>query len=163
MATIGTARRIPALGVALVAAITLTACGSDDAADETTPTDAVPVETTPADTTPPTAAPTSAAPTTAAPTTAAPTTTIPGLIEVTVGVDSGPDRIERVALDSEVTIVIVNPDADDEFHLHDYDLGDGQLVPAGQPARFTFIADRAGSFELESHITNEVYLILEVA
>jgi hypothetical protein len=86
----------------------------------------------------------------------------PLLIEVEVGLDSGPDRIETVAAGSIVTISIVNPLADDEFHLHDYDLGDDQLIPAGQPATFTFVADRTGDFELESHDTGDVYLVLRV-
>jgi hypothetical protein len=164
MATIRPSRRIPAVAVAIVAALAFTACGSDDSADPPTDSVTMPADTSPAATAPDTtAAPTTVAPTTTAPATTAPATTVPGLIEVTVGVDSGEDRIERVALGSEVTIRIVNPGADDEFHLHDYDLGDGKLVPAGQLASFTFIVDRAGSFELESHETGEVYLILEVA
>ncbi len=100
---------------------------------------------------------------TAAPTTTeAPTGPTPVTVSVTVGVDSGADRIDTVPLGSVVSITIVNPTSADEFHLHGYDLGDGQEMPAGQPATFTFIADTAGRFELESHETHDVILILEV-
>ena len=100
---------------------------------------------------------------TAAPsTTAAPVGPTPVTISVTVGVDAGPDRVDTVPLGSLVSITIVNPGSADEFHLHGYDLGDGQEIPAGQPATFTFTADTAGRFELESHETHDVILVLEV-
>jgi hypothetical protein len=166
MTTVRARRLIPA-AVAVVAILVMAGCGSDDESSATstgttpgtelpTATDAVSGTTvvTAPRTTPPWI------PTT--PTTPAPTT-VPGLISVTVGVDSSPDRIEPVALGSEVTLVVLNPDADDEFHLHGFDLGDGAVVPAGQPATFTFTANEAGSFELESHLTDEVYLVLEVS
>jgi hypothetical protein len=86
----------------------------------------------------------------------------PTVIEVTVGVNSGPDRVETVPAGAEVQLVITNPAADDEFHLHDYDLGDGQEVPAGTPASFSFTADKLGMFELESHATDDVLLTLSV-
>jgi hypothetical protein len=91
------------------------------------------------------------------------TSDLPILLAVTVGVDSGADRVENVPLGSSVTITIVNPDEDDEFHLHGYELGDGQSVPAGQPAVFTFTASIAGDFELESHESGELLLTLRVA
>jgi hypothetical protein len=90
------------------------------------------------------------------------TADVPYPLSVTVGVDSNPDRIERVPLGATVTITVTNPGATDEFHLHGFDLGDGQVIPAGQPASFTFVADQVGSFELESHETGDVLLVLEV-
>ena len=42
------------------------------------------------------------------------------------------------------------------------DLGDGAEIPAGQPSTFTFTADTAGRFELESHDTHDVIMILDV-
>ena len=79
-----------------------------------------------------------------------------------MGVDSSPDRLESVPLGSMVTFVITNPSSDDEFHLHGYDIGDGVLIPAGQAATFTLVADQPGEFELESHQTGDILTILSV-
>ena len=83
-------------------------------------------------------------------------------IAVTVGVDSGPERIEQVALGSEVTISMVNPNEDDEFHLHGYDLSPGE-TPKGETATITFTADKAGEFEVESHHTEDVLVVINVS
>lgn len=101
---------------------------------------------------------------TPAPTTATPTTLADGgaiLIEVTVGTDSGEERIEQVPLGSYVTLIITDPSAAQTYHLHGYDLE--QEVPAGEPASFSFTADQAGTFEVESHETEEVLVVLEVS
>ena len=90
------------------------------------------------------------------------TADLPYSVSVTVGLDSNPERIERVPLGSTIALSVTNPDAEDEFHLHGYDLGDGQVMPAGQTATFTFVANQIGSFELESHETGGVLMILEV-
>ena len=91
------------------------------------------------------------------------TTVSDGAVEilVEVGVDSGPDRIEEVALGSLVRITVTNEDEDDEVHLHGYDLG-GDVVEAGEPTVFEFEASTAGEFEVESHVTGEVLMILVV-
>jgi hypothetical protein len=89
--------------------------------------------------------------------------TAPTMIEVTVGVDSSPDRVEAIALGDTVTLSVTDPTSDDEFHLHGYDLGDGVVIPAGQAETFTFVADQAGQFELESHETGDVLMILSIA
>ena len=90
------------------------------------------------------------------------TSDMPVVISVTVGVDSGGDRIESVPIGSVVSITITNPDSADEFHLHGYDLGDSQEVAAGESVTFTFTADTAGEFELESHSTEALLLLLRV-
>jgi hypothetical protein len=87
---------------------------------------------------------------------------MPLVIDVVVGEETGPDRIETVPLGSTVTITIVNEDEDDEYHLHGYDLGDGEEFEAGETAAFTFTADMPGDFELESHESEDVLLILRV-
>lgn len=91
------------------------------------------------------------------------TTVSDGAVEISVevGVDSGPDRIEEVALGALVRITVTNEDDDDEVHLHGYDLG-GSLVEAGEPTVFEFEASTAGEFEVESHVTGEVLMILVV-
>jgi hypothetical protein len=74
-------------------------------------------------------------------------------ISVTVGTDSATDRVEEVPLGSQVNITLSNPNADDEFHLHEYDL---------TTAVISFTADKAGDFDLESHVTDEVLVVISV-
>lgn len=83
-------------------------------------------------------------------------------IDVVVGENSGPDRVEEVALGSQVTLTFINPDADDEFHVHGYDLG-GDMTKKGDTKTFTFTADKAGEYEVESHLTEAVLMVLRVS
>ena len=82
-------------------------------------------------------------------------------IEVVVGENSGPDRVEDVPLGAEVTLQFTNPDADDEYHVHGYDLGGG-VTKKGEMKTFTFTADKAGEYEVESHLTEAVLMVLRV-
>jgi hypothetical protein len=85
----------------------------------------------------------------------------PTEISVTVGTDSAVDRVEEVPLGSQVNITLTNPNADDEFHLHEYDLSTGE-TPKGESAVISFTADKAGLFDLESHVTDEVLVIISI-
>lgn len=82
-------------------------------------------------------------------------------IEVVVGENSGPDRVEEVPLGAEVTLQFTNPDADDEYHVHGYDLGGG-VTKKGEMKTFTFTADKAGDYEVESHISEKVLAVIRV-
>lgn len=82
-------------------------------------------------------------------------------INVTVGIDSSPDRVEEVPLGAEVNIRLSNPGADDNFHLHGYDLSPGD-TPKGETAVITFTADIAGVFEIESHVTKSVLIVISI-
>ena len=82
-------------------------------------------------------------------------------ISVTVGTDSATDRVEEVPLGSQVNITLTNPNADDEFHLHEYDLSTGD-TPKGKAAVISFTADKAGLFDLESHVTDEVLVVISI-
>ena len=82
---------------------------------------------------------------------------------MTVGTDSAEDRVEEIPLGSNVKLTIVDPNADEEFHIHGYELGDGKEVPKGEPAVFEFVADKAGDFEVESHTTETVLVTLHVS
>ena len=82
-------------------------------------------------------------------------------ISVTVGTDSSPDRIEKVALGAQVTLSLTNPDADDEFHLHGYDMTTGE-TKKGETSTITFVADKGGEFEVESHVSEQVYVTIVV-
>jgi len=132
--------------------LVLSACGGDD--DQT-------VDTTPI----PTTTVESKVESTATPVdTVAPTTIEDGTvrISVTVGVDSGPDRIEEVAVGDAIELTMVNPDGDDEFHVHGFDLG-GEETPAGEEKVFAFTATEAGDFEVESHVTGDVLVVIRVS
>ena len=82
-------------------------------------------------------------------------------ISVTIGTDSATDRVEEVPLGSQVNITLTNPNAADEFHLHEYDLSTGE-TPKGEAAVISFTADKAGLFDLESHVTDEVLVIISI-
>ena len=84
------------------------------------------------------------------------------IIEVVVGENSGPDRVEEVPLGAEVTLQFTNPDADDEYHVHGYDLGEG-ITKKGETKTFSLTADKAGEYEVESHISETVLVILRVS
>jgi uncharacterized lipoprotein YajG len=83
-------------------------------------------------------------------------------IEVIVGENSGDERTEVVALGDDVRITLVNPTQEDEYHLHGYDIVSKKMAP-GAPATLTFTANVAGTFELESHVTNDVLVVLEIS
>lgn len=101
-------------------------------------------------------------------TTVVSTTTTPAVIgepldiSVTVGEDSDPDRIEIVDVGSSVTITLLNPTAADEYHLHGYDISSPKMAP-GETATISFTASEAGTFELESHVTDDVLVVLEIS
>ena len=82
-------------------------------------------------------------------------------ISVIIGQTSGSAVAYQATLGSTVRLKILNPDADDEFHLHGYDLESG-VTPAGQEAIIEFTADKLGTFDLESHVTGEWILTLVV-
>ncbi len=124
-----------------LAIVALAACGSDDGDGSSATTSAAGAPAT------------------------SPATGAPGTEEVeisaTVGVDTSPDRVEEVPLGATVRLVLTNPDGHDEFHVHGYDLGDGEEVEQGVAKTFIFTADQAGDFEVESHTTETVLLIVE--
>ena len=94
-----------------------------------------------------------------------PTTTVNDgriAIDVTVGENTGEDRVEEIPLGSEVTLNFTNPQADDEYHVHGYDLGGG-VTKKGDTKTFTFTAEKAGDYEVESHISETVLVILRVS
>ncbi len=83
----------------------------------------------------------------------------PVQIDVVVGRDSSPDRIERVTVGADITLNITNPNAADEFHVHGIDIE--QVATAGQMATLNFTIDQPGTYEVESHITEDVLVTIE--
>jgi heme/copper-type cytochrome/quinol oxidase subunit 2 len=143
------------------AALLFAACG-DDSAENSTSADTS-VNTVVADVT------TTAAPDTPV-VTEAPVTTVevtvpetavdgPVQIDVVVGLDSGPERVVQVKVGSDVTLNITNPDAADEFHVHGIDLE--QAADAGVMITMNFTIDAAGIYEVESHVTDGVLVVIE--
>jgi hypothetical protein len=108
---------------------------------------------------------TSTSNTTSVPTTVATSTTDEMKTEtftLTVGENSGETSVISFAKGSNVVLTVVNPEADDEVHLHGYDLTTGDL-PKGEKGIISFVADKAGDFEIESHITEEVLSIIRIS
>ncbi len=81
-------------------------------------------------------------------------------ISVIIGQTSGSAVAYQATLGSKVQIKLLNPDADDEFHLHGYELT--AIATAGQETMIEFTADQLGSFDLESHKTGDWILTLVV-
>ncbi len=152
-------RTLRALALIPATAILLVACGNDDetSTDSTVAETTVPAaDTTAASTTLPSAG-------TTAPQDTTPQTAPDGpvQIDVVVGLDSAADRVELVKAGSEVQLNITNPDAADEFHIHGIELE--KAVDAGVTATFNFVADTPGTYEVESHVTEDVLVIIEVS
>lgn len=152
-------RTLRALALIPATAILLVACGNDD---ETS------TDSTVAETTVPAADTTAASTTLLSAGTTAPQDTTPQTapdgpvqIDVVVGLDSAADRVELVKAGSEVQLNITNPDAADEFHIHGIELE--KAVDAGVTATFNFVADTPGTYEVESHVTEDVLVIIEVS
>jgi len=150
--------RTPArlLAIPVLAALLLAACGDDDDAGSSATTVAAAPTTAPATTIGAVTVPATIPATTGG---EQPAEGDVAEITVLVGLDSGPDRVEQVRLGQQVVITLQS-DQDEEYHLHDYDLT--QKAAAGVEATLSFVADKPGRFELESHVTDEVLLVLEV-
>ena len=82
-------------------------------------------------------------------------------IDLVVGESTGSAVSYTVAVGSTVRISIVNETEDDEYHLHGYDISSGE-VPSGETASLELVADKAGSFELESHHSGDLLMTLVV-
>ena len=82
----------------------------------------------------------------------APTKAVVTGIEMRGGeVVGGPAEI-RVTHGDRV-LLTVSSDAPDDIHLHGYDIE--RKAASGQPAKFRFIAELEGEFEIESHVAED--------
>ena len=82
-------------------------------------------------------------------------------ISLIVGENTGADMMQTVPLGSSVRITVVNPNGADEIHIHGYDISTGELA-LGQEAVIEFVASNAGTFDIESHVSEEVVFVLTV-
>jgi len=151
--------------------VALAACGSDNNSSAS-PTSTVARSTSPAasatapHSTSPAASGTAPSPASTGDTAAPEPSSIAGAsdeIIVHVGVDDAAtvgSRVEDVKLGDNV-ILRLTSDSDEDYHVHGYDLE--QKVAAGVEAQFEFKADMAGDFEVESHVTDKVYVVLHVS
>ena len=73
-------------------------------------------------------------------------------IEIKGGKPVGGVQDIKVTKGDQVTIV-VSADAEDDIHLHGYDIE--KPVEPGKPATFRFTADIEGIFEIESHVAED--------
>jgi hypothetical protein len=85
-------------------------------------------------------------------------------INVIVGTDDyetlAGERVVNVALGSAVTITLTDPNEDQDYHLHVYDVG--VEAKKGEPGVMSLVLDQAGQFEVESHTTDQLLLVLVV-
>jgi len=82
-------------------------------------------------------------------------------INLIVGENTGADMMQTVPLGSSVRITVVNPNGADEVHVHGYDISTGEMAQ-GQEAVIEFVASNAGTFDIESHVSEEVVFVLTV-
>ena len=82
-------------------------------------------------------------------------------INLVVGENTGADMLQTVPLGSSVRITAVNPNGADEIHVHGYDISTGEMAQ-GQEAVIEFVASNAGTFDIESHVSEEVIFVLTV-
>ena len=147
------------------AALVLAACGSGSGSSG----DATVVATAGG----PTGSTTAGASTTATPTTDVATTMPAGdttptdapvsgdAEEIIINVDD-PTQVGQtfpVPLGQTVVLRLLS-DTDQDYHVHGYDLE--KQAAAGVEATFEFTADKAGTFEVESHTTDKVLATLQV-
>lgn len=116
-------RHTAAAAIAVLAAVSLVACGSDD--------DSVgqPVVTS----------------------------ATADSVTIDVDADSGSPGTQTVPLGTPVSLHVTTKTSQ-EFHLHGYDIED-----EGTDVTLSFTADKAGSFELESHATETLLFTLVVS
>jgi phospholipase/lecithinase/hemolysin len=85
-------------------------------------------------------------------------------INVIVGTDDYDtlegDRVVKVALGSAVTITLTDANEDQDYHLHVYDVG--AEAKKGEPGVISLVVDQAGQFDVESHTTGRLLLVLVV-
>lgn len=82
-------------------------------------------------------------------------------INLIVGENTGVDMMQTVPVGSSVRITVVNPNGADEIHVHGYDISTGEMEQ-GQEAVIEFVASNAGTFDIESHVSEEVVFVLTV-
>ena len=134
---------IVAAVIVAVLAFVIASPGGDDEGDQAAQTTPTATETTTS------SSETETEPETEAP---APTKAVVTRIKLRGGdVVGGPAEIRVTHGDR--LLITVSSDAPDDIHLHGYDI-EKEVAP-GQPAKFRFIAELEGEFEIESHVAED--------
>lgn len=85
-------------------------------------------------------------------------------INIEVGIDDydtlAGNRVVKVALGSAVTITLIDDNEDQDYHLHDYEVG--AEANKGESGVISLVLDQVGQFALESHTTDKTLLVLVV-
>lgn len=84
-----------------------------------------------------------------------------GKYELRIGENSSPTNVVEFKKGQEVQLTFINAKAADEVHLHGYDLSTGDME-IGAAATISFTADVTGDFEVESHKTEDVLMIVRI-
>lgn len=79
--------------------------------------------------------------------------------EVRDGALEAGSRLVRARAGDRVTLRVLS-DQDDELHVHGYDLT--RQLQAGQAGELSWMADRAGRFEVELHDSHQTLTTLEI-
>jgi hypothetical protein len=86
-------------------------------------------------------------------------------VKVSVGTDdfetTGGKRVVGITKGTQVTLELTDPAIAEEYHLHGYDIE--VSARKGQAGKMSFTADDTGQFDLESHVTEKVLLVLFVS
>lgn len=87
------------------------------------------------------------------------TAAAPQTVELIVSDPPAATRRVEIPLGAEVTLRITTP-TDDRAHVHGYEIE--KDLPAGVATDIVFEATMAGTYEVESHVTDAVWLDLVV-
>lgn len=125
------------VAVSLATTLIIAGCSSSDSQGDTTSTASEPVASS----------------------TIAPAAT--NSFELRVGENSGKDTIAEFKKGDKIELVFINNSADDDIHVHGYDISTGELK-RGMKSSLFLTVDKVGDFEVESHVSEEVIMILRV-
>lgn len=78
----------------------------------------------------------------------------PQSVELQITEPAGPTERIELPLGAEVTMRITT-EIDDHAHLHGYELE--EYTTAGETIEWVFTANMAGTYELESHVTDSIW------
>jgi hypothetical protein len=84
----------------------------------------------------------------------------PAQIDVKVGTDSSPTRVEKARAGSPIQINLTNPAAADTFQIQG--VGLERKVAADETATFNFTIAAPGKYSVLSKVTNTVLVVIEV-
>jgi hypothetical protein len=85
----------------------------------------------------------------------------PAQIDVKVGTDSSPTRVEKAHVGSPIQLNITNPSAADDYQIQG--VGLERKVTKNETATFNFTISAPGKYSVLSKVTNAVLVVIEVS